>query len=78
MMLVAAPAAAQPTLVPPPKPTGEVRPPPRRPWEPIPWFYRQIEIDRQNVGANGRKNAIRDEQLQAESPARQPAPLSDW
>ena len=33
-------------------------------------------MQRRNVGLNGRKNAIRDEQLRGETPALQPRPLS--
>lgn len=41
-------------------------------------FTRQFELDRQNVGSNGRKNATRDEQRQGELPWLQPRPLSSW
>jgi hypothetical protein len=41
-------------------------------------FTRQFQLDRQNVGNAGRKNATRDEQRQGELPWLQPKPLSGW
>jgi hypothetical protein len=72
---VAVPAAAQslplvPTTPPPEAPARYPR------LQPIPWFYRGIDMQRQNVALNGRKNAIRDEQLRGETPSLQPRPLS--
>ncbi len=54
---------------------GEWRWPRLRPLDPL---YRQTDLDRQNVGANGRKNATRDEQRIAETPSLQPRPLSSF
>lgn len=74
-------AAAQEPAPPTASGAPEARAPRRRPWQPIDWFYRGIDMHRQNVGANGRKNALRDEQKQAEYPStigfRDPT-LSDW
>jgi hypothetical protein len=49
--------------------------------QPIPWFYRQIDLQRQNIGLNGRKNAIRSEQTYAgpkDAYIWENKPLSDW
>ena len=63
---------------------GAPRPeaPPRYPrLQPIPWVYRQIDLQRQNVGLNGRKNALRTEQMQAgpkDAYIWEERPLSEW
>jgi hypothetical protein len=41
-------------------------------------FTRQMELDRQNQGANGRKNTNRDEMTKAMTPSLAPRPLSSW
>lgn len=79
----AAAGAAPPPEPAPPTSSGEpeARPPLRRPWQPIELFYRQIDLQRQNVGLNGRKNATRDAVKQAEFPGVrlwEDRPLSDW
>ena len=71
----AVPAAAQslplvPTTPPPEAPARYPR------LQQIPWFYRGIDMQRQNAALNGRKNATRDEQLRGELPTLQPRPLS--
>ena len=72
---------------PPPEPAPPTRSPRaeavplRRPWEPIDLFYRQIDIQRQNVGLHGRINATREAVQHAEWPSVrlwEDRPLSDW
>jgi len=69
---------------PPPEPAPsslgpeELRVPRRHPLRPIPFFYRELDLQRQNVGAQGRINATRDEQIQAETPSVRPAPFGGW
>lgn len=41
-------------------------------------FWREIDRQRQNVGAPGRVNATLDEQRQGELPLLQPGPLTSW
>ena len=50
----------------------------KHPFAPIPFFYRELDLQRDNVGLPGRKNASRDEQRVAETPMLQPRPLSSW
>ncbi|HEX8953535.1 MAG TPA: hypothetical protein VF945_16880 [Polyangia bacterium] len=79
LLSVAAPAAAQSLPLVPTAPAPEA--PKRYPrLQPIPWFYRGIDLQRPNVGLNGRKNSIRDEQIRVETFAqpREPRPLSEW
>jgi len=77
---VAAPAAAQSLPLVPTTPGPEaVTRFPRL--QPIPWFYRQIDLQRQNIGLNGRKNAIRTEEIHAgpkDVYIWEDKPLSDW
>jgi hypothetical protein len=47
----------------------------RHPLAPIPWFYRQIDMSKQNVGLQGRINSTREEQLDSQT-GWWPAPLS--
>jgi hypothetical protein len=46
--------------------------------KPIPFFWQEIDLQRQNEGLAGRKNATRDEQRVAETPSLQPRPLSSY
>ncbi len=80
LLTFAAPAAAQslPLL-----PTAhEPEPLTRYPrLQPIPWVYRQIDLQRQNTGLNGRKNALRSEQMRAgpkDVHTWDERPLSEW
>ncbi len=83
---VAAPARAQvpaeaPTLPLVTSAPGPERAPRYERLQPIPWFYRQIDLQRQNTGLNGRKNALRSEQLRAgpkDADIWEDRPLSDW
>ena len=76
----ATPAAAQSVALVPtsPRPPEAVRYPRL---QPIPWVYRQIDLQRQNTGLNGRKNALRTEQLHAgpkDAYMWEDRPLSEW
>jgi hypothetical protein len=65
----------------PPEPLAKKTPDVRgrkHPFAPIPFFYYEFDLQRDNVGAPGRKNASRDEQRVAETPMLQPRPLSSW
>ncbi len=78
--LVAAPPAARalpllPGAHEPQRPTRYQR------LKPIPWLWRQIDLERQNTGLNGRKNAIRSEQMRAgpkDAHSWDDKPLSDF
>jgi hypothetical protein len=75
-----APAVAREPEPAPPMVSSEAapRPPRRAPWRPIEWFYRPVDIERQNVGAWGRMNATADEQRISQTPSLQPPPLTGW
>ncbi len=73
-------ALAEPPAEPPEpigKPVQDVRGRPH-PLAPIPWFYREIDLQRDNVGAPGRKNSLREEQRAAESPSFRSGPFGDY
>ncbi len=77
---IAVPAAAQslPLVPTAPRAPEAVRYPRL---QPIPWFYRGIDMQRQNVGLNGRKNALRTEQMHAgpkDVHTWDDRPLSEW
>jgi hypothetical protein len=76
-LLLLGSGVAQAVVVEPVPPTqGKVDPRGRRhPFAPLPWFYRQLDMSRQNVGLQGRINATRDEQLNGQT-GWWPAPLS--
>ena len=60
-------------------PTGAPMPEPASRYaklRPIPWIYRPLDMRRQNLGLNARKNATEDEQRQDITPELQPRPLS--
>jgi hypothetical protein len=50
----------------------------RHPLAPIPWFYREIDRERQNVGTLGRLNATRDEQWNSITGWTRPGTSLDW
>jgi hypothetical protein len=75
MLALGGTAAALPLVRPPSEPTEPLR---KHPLAPIPFFWNELEIQRQNEGLAGRKNATRDEQRVAETPSLQPRPLSSW
>jgi hypothetical protein len=80
LFAVAAPVGAQTLPLVPSAPRPE-QPTRYRRMLPIPWFYRGIEVQRPNVGLQGRKNATRDEQVYGnwqELEPREPRPLSEW
>lgn len=80
LFAVATPAAAQslPLVPTAPRAPEAVRYPRL---QPIPWFYRQIDLQRQNTGLNGRKNALRSEEMRAgpkDVHTWDEKPLSEW
>ena len=74
----AVPAAAQSLPLIPTRPAPEAPPPRRSALRPVPFLWRELDIQRVNRDLLGRKNAARDEQRNAETPSLQPRPLSSW
>lgn len=50
----------------------------RHPFAPIPFFYRQTDDERINVGSGGRTNATRSESREAMTPSLQEPPLTNY
>ncbi len=50
----------------------------RHPFAPIPFFYRQTDDERVNVGNRGRTNATRSESREAMTPSLQEPPLGNY
>jgi hypothetical protein len=78
LLAVGGTATAQELDLVPTKRAEELRTPRRDLLRPREFFYEELNLQRQNTGLNGRKNAIRDEQRIAETPSLQPRPLSSW